>query len=240
MIKILQIEILGLLIAGTMLLTGCAEEYDADISVSQDGMTTYYPTLGTVEDTEPITIASDTYGTLIPINPEVFEKNGADSIGQRVFLNVVFSSDANNSSSKEREVMVLNLYNVPTYTAIDLREAETTYPDDFGNDPVQITGASISKEHLNIELNFKGSGNTHTHDFILLLTEDTQLNAQGMLPVELRHDAKSDAPTGWYWGVTSFTLESIPEYQQEKFKGFTIKYNSGADSQAIWQVQKSN
>lgn len=240
MIKTLQIKIIGLLIAGTMLLTGCIEENDTNISVSQDGTTAYYPTLGTVEDTEPITVASDTYGTLIPINPEVFEKNGADSIGQRVFLNVVFSSDANNSSSKEREVTVVNLYNVPTYTAIDLREAETTYPDDFGNDPVQITGASISKEHLNIEFNFKGSGNTHTHDFSLLLAKGAQLNNQGMLQVELRHNAKSDTPTGWYWGVTSFTLKSIPEYQQNNFQGFLIKYNSGADSQAVWEVKKSN
>lgn len=240
MIKILQIKIVGLLATGNILLAGCIDKYDDSIYVSQDGTTAYYPTLGTVEDTEPITVASDTYGTLIPTNPEVFEKNRADSIGQRVFLNVVFSPDTDKSNSGKREVMVLNLYSVPTFTAIDLRKAGDTLPDTFGNDPVQITGASISKEHLNIEFNFKGSGNTHTHGFSLLLTKDAQLDNQGILPVELRHDAKSDTPTGWYWGVTSFTLKSIPEYQQGTFKGFSIKYNSGANSQAVWVVKKSS
>lgn len=238
--KILQKLAIGGLIAGYTLLPSCIEEDYSDLSTSLDGTNAYYPTLGTVENTDPITIASDAYGTLMPNNPEIFERNGSDSIGQRVFLNVIFPSSANGSSFSVREVMVLDLYNVPTRSATDLRKAEEINLDVFGNDPVQITGSSISKEHLNIEFNFKGSGNTQTHDFTLLLTEETQLNADGMLPVELRHNAQSDTPVGWYWGVTSFTLKSIPEYQQEKFKGFLIKYNSGADTQAIWEVKKGN
>lgn len=232
---------LGGLMAGYTLMSGCMEkDYSDDLSASLDGTNAYYPTLGTVEDVNPITIASDTYGTLIPTNPEVFEKSGADSIGQRVFLNVVFQSNPHNPISTAQEVIVLNLYNIPTRAATDLREAEDNDLNRFGNDPVQITGSSISKEHLNIEFNFKGSGNNNIHDFTLILPEGTELDNRGMLLVELRHDAKSDTPTGWYWGVTSFTLKSIPEYQQNNFQGFLIKYNSGADSQAVWEVKKSN
>lgn len=116
---------------------------------------------------------------------------------------------------------MLNLYNIPTRAATDLREAEDNDLNRFGNDPVQITGSSISKEHLNIEFNFKGSGNNNIHDFTLILPEGTELDNRGMLLVELRHDAKSDTPTGWYWGVTSFTLKSIPEYQQTTFRAFS-------------------
>ena len=239
MIKIIHKIIIGGLIAGYALMAGCTETDSSDFSASLDGTNAYYPTLGTVEDVNPITIASDTYGILMPTNPEIFEKSGADSIGQRVFLNIVFQSNASNPASSAQEVTVLNLYNIPTKAATDLRNAEETDLNTFGNDPVQITSTSISKEHLNIEFNFKGSGN-NIHDFTLILSKGRELDSKGMLPVELRHDAKSDTPAEWFWGVTSFTLKSIPEYQQEEFKGFLIKYNSGADSQAVWEVKKSN
>lgn len=239
MIKIIHQMIIGGLIVGYVLLSGCTETDTSDLSASLDGTNAYYPTLGTVEDINPITIASDTYGTLIPTNPEIFESSGTDSIGQRVFLNVIFQSNTSNPSSGAKEVTVLNLYDIPTKAATDLRNTEETDLNIFGNDPVQITSTSISKEHLNIEFNFKGSG-YNTHDFTLILSKERELDTQGMLPVELRHSAKSDTPTEWFWGVTSFTLKSIPEYRQEKFRGFLIKYNSGADSQAVWEVKKSN
>lgn len=239
MIKIIHKIIIGGLVAGYVLMAGCTETDSSDCLASQGDTNAYYPTLGTVEDVNPITITSDTYGILIPTNPEIFEKNGADSIGQRVFLNVVFQSNTSNPASDAQEVIVLNLYNIPTKAATDLRNAEEIDLNTFGNDPVQITSTSISKEHLNIEFNFKGSGNK-THDFTLILSKGKELDSKGMLPVELRHDAKSDTPVEWYWGVTSFTLKSIPEYELEHFKGFLIRYNSGADSQAVWEVKKSN
>lgn len=241
MIKIFQIGIVGWVITGSILLSGCMNDNDDMYTVGdQAGVNTYYPTLATVESVEPVTIISDTYGILIPTNPDIFEKNNADSIGQRVFLNVAFQSKPENQSSSAQEVLVLNLYNVPTRSATDLRESEDIDLNHFENDPVQIIGTSISNEHLNIEFNFKGSSSNNTHDFNLLLPQGTQLNANGMLPVILRHNAKSDTPTGWFWGVASFTLKSVPEYQEKNFKGFLITYNSGADSQAVWEAKKEN
>lgn len=77
---------LGGLMAGYTLMSGCMEkDYSDDFSASLDGTNAYYPTLGTVEDVDPITIASDTYGTLIPTNPEVFEKAERTVSGNEYF-----------------------------------------------------------------------------------------------------------------------------------------------------------
>lgn len=48
---------LGGLMAGYTLMSGCMEkDYSDDFSASLDGTNAYYPTLGTVEDVDPITM----------------------------------------------------------------------------------------------------------------------------------------------------------------------------------------
>jgi uroporphyrinogen III methyltransferase/synthase len=50
------------------------------------------------------------------------------------------------------------------------------------------------------------------------------LDENGLLPVELRHNPGADLQINSYWGVVSFTLSSIPQYQDSAFKGFRILY----------------
>ena len=52
-----------------------------------------YPTMGTVSSLDNYSICSDSYGKLIPDNPDLISKNNADSIGQRVLLNINFPKE---------------------------------------------------------------------------------------------------------------------------------------------------
>lgn len=114
--------------------------------------------------------------------------------------------------------------------------------ESFGNDIIEITYASISNEHLNIEFNISGSNETIPHRISLLLTENTQIDDEGLLEVELRHNKNSDNGDKLYWGIASFTLSSIPEYSNANFKGFRIKYQSedNTTSETIVRLQSSS
>ena len=186
-----------------------------------------YPTMGTVSSLDNYSICSDSYGKLIPDNPDLISKNNADSIGQRVLLNINFPKENSGQENEGKSVTIYDLYKVLTKNANDLRLSGAEPIESFGNDEIQITSAYISKEHLNIEFNINGEDETIPHRITLLLTENTHINDEGLIEVELRHNRNSDYGNKLYWGVVSFTLASIPECQNENFKGFkVIFYNS--------------
>lgn len=211
-------------------------EYDDDLaSLGNNISTGTFSTLGTVMmNNQEITIESDLYGTLIPDNPEIISSIDADSTGQRILAGFIFLSNPTNQSSLEgHDIRIVDLlYKVNTLPASDLR---TLPEDNFGNAPLQITDASISKKHLNIQYLYEG--NKHVpHRVNLVLTAQSELDADGLLPVEFRHDACNDSPEQSMESIVSFTLESIAECQSPDFKGFRIIYNSGANSRAEWRA----
>ena len=225
------IAILGSCLIGTSL-TSCLDN---------ETYPTIYPTMGTVVNTDDMSIDSDSYGLLIPKNPSVVSASDADSIGQRVLVNINFPDEENareTSSTSGKEVTIFDLYKVLTKAANDLRLPHTEPEENFGNNNIQITSTSISKEHLNIQFNIEGQDETIPHRISLLLTENTKINDEGLLEVELRHNNNSDYGQRLYWGVVSYTLSSIPEYSKPECKGFRIIYNSGANTKAEWDVIK--
>lgn len=215
-----------------MLLPSCLDDSPSE---------SYFPTLGTVGHRNAhLTLDSDTYGTLFPLNPGWFSSEEADTDGQRVLVSVVFR-DASASSAVEDAlpVEILSLYKVLTKSADDIRTSGTS-PDSFGTDPVQITAAGISKDHLNIQYTIDASDTDRPHRFSLLLTPDSRIGTDGLMELEFRHDARSDARRERFWGIASYTLASIPEVDSPSFRGFKIIYNSGADSRAEWIVWKDS
>lgn len=203
-----------------------------------------YPTMGTVLDLKNYSIDSDLYGKLIPKNPDIINCFDADSIGQRILININFpnKNDKDSKDTVGKEVTIYDLYKVLTKNADDLRLNNTVNTDNYGNDNIQVTNAYISHEHLNIEFNIKGNNEAIPHRISLLLTENTQIDDEGLLEVELRHNKNSDYGNKLYWGVVSFTLASIPEYTNENFKGFRIKYMTEGyyQSETIVKLQTSN
>ncbi len=196
--------------------------------IDNDNYPEMYPTLGTVTELTNYSINSDSYGLLIPKNPDIVSLYDADSIGQRVLVNINFpnSEDKNSKEETGKEVTIYELYKVLTKKADDIRLPESETADKFGNDAIEITSAIISEEHLNIEFNIFGNDETSPHRISLLLTENSQIDDKGLLEVELRHDNNSDDGDKTYWGIASFTLSSIPECSDERFKGFKIVYNN--------------
>ena len=208
------------------------DKYDDDLAnLGSDISTGTFSTLGTVIiNDQEIAIESDLYGILIPENPEIISSIDADSTGQRILAGFVFLDQ---SSQEGRRIRIVDLlYKINTLPASDLR---TLPEDNFGNDPLQITDVSISKKHLNIQYVYEGSKHIQ-HGVNLVLTDQSELDANGLLPVEFRHDAYNDSPDQSMESIVSFTLESIAECQSADFKGFRIIYNSGANSQAEWRV----
>ena len=210
------------------------DKYDDDLAnLGSDISTGTFSTLGTVIiNDQEIAIESDLYGILIPENPEIISSIDADSTGQRILAGFVFLDQ---SSQEGRRIRIVDLlYKINTLPASDLR---TLPEDNFGNAPLQITDVSFSKNHLNIQYLYEGSKQIQ-HRVNLVLTDQSKLDANGLLPVEFRHDACNDSSGQTMESIVSFTLESIPECQLPGFKGFRIIYNSGANSQAEWKAFK--
>ena len=209
------------------LLYGCSLEKDEQLLLSSNNGS--FSTLGTVVDTERITIDSDTYGTLLPINTSIFTDNKVNILGQRVLLEILFlNENKQNNNVQAKDVKIISLYKVLTKDADIITSEETaeSVNDIFGTAPIFITSSTISKEHLNIQYEIGGNNSNISHRISLLVPQNAHLDENGLLPVELRHNAGADLQINSYWGVDSFTLSSIPQYQDSAFKGFRILYKN--------------
>ncbi len=210
------------------------DEPTENIMQSESGT---FSTLGTVMASgEYLTIESDRYGTLIPDNPDMLAQIDADSTGQRILVGFMFlDNTAPRSTHESYPIRIVDLlYKVETRNAEMLQEEGE---DTFGNDPLQIIDATLSKNHLNIQYNYKGDKKA-SHRFSLIIRENSQTDAEGLFPVELRHDANNDPAGNSLESIISFPLESIETYLTSTYNGFRIVYNSGANSHAEWKVLK--
>ena len=181
-----------------------------------------YLTLGTVTNDGTLKIESDSHGILIPSNPERLIAADAAETGQRVLMSVPANEiEAGLQEGETKEVNIVELYKVLTKDADDLRisRPDGEYDTDF-------------------QLYVKGHDKEKPHRISLLLDENCQLDENGWLPVELRHNAEQDLQSETFWSVVSFKLSSIPEYESPAFRGFHIYYNNGTDKRAECSVRK--
>lgn len=73
-----------------------------------------YPTMGTVNNLSDYSINSDLYGDVIPKNPDIIRSYEADSIGQRILVNINFpnAEDKDSKVNISKEVTIYDLYKV--------------------------------------------------------------------------------------------------------------------------------
>ncbi|MBQ8672742.1 MAG: NigD-like N-terminal domain-containing protein [Bacteroides sp.] len=113
-----------------------------------------------------------------------------------------------------------------------------TYPmpaekaDSIGNDPIEITEAWASAEHLNIQYSFYYTPQMNTAHMLSLVanldgeTED----AAGRPCLEFRHNAFGDTAGGTKrQGIVSFALRSVEEMLKGKSTLCLRHYGSGAE-----------
>ena len=112
---------------------------------------------------------------------------------------------------------------------------------DYGTDPIEISGQSISKAHLNLRYTFLNGGNhLIPHSISLLIAKDAQPDARGYLSAELRHDAADDLQLNANSGHVSFTLENMPGFKEGTLKGFKIKTKTIKNETDIVEVTMNN
>lgn len=223
------------------LLTALAITSTLQSCLDEDKVTvTYQPAVGTVNNENgKLLFDTDYYGVLEPINATIFSNYDADENGQRVMASIVFMDNAESQKTDTdnyRQIQVLELYKILTKNADSLTEEQE---DVYGNDPILISGGYISKKHLNLEFNIWRNDPSIAHRISLLLTEKSAPDENGMIHLELRHNAESDEQYTLAWGLVSFNLSSIPGYSDERFKGFIIEY-SGQDGQTSTFTIKIN
>ena len=221
-------NLLSLTLGLCLCLTSCLDDDNQPLPV--------YSTLGTVTSVSPAIIDTDMCGNIQPESSSILSNEKADSIGQRVLANLYITS--NDKDLKREDIKITNLYKVLTKNADETRLADSPDPDSFGNSPIQVTGLSISKEHLNVQFNTLGGEEKIPHRISLLLTDKSTLDEDGYLRLDLRHDANGDIQSIIYWGIASFTLRSIPEFNDPNCKGVRLFYNSGANPESVWPARK--
>ena len=161
-------QIIGILLCCT-LFSSCLDDNEPE---------TFFPTLGTVNaDENDITIESDSYGLLIPTNPGFITSTQTDSTGQRILAVFQYTENTTKEGKTGMQVELVRVNKVLTKKADDLRIG---IEDVFGNSPIQITAASISQKHLNIQYEYYGSTNI-SHRISLVLNSETQLDENGNL-----------------------------------------------------------
>lgn len=211
------------------LLTALALTSTFQSCMEEENTVIYQPAVGTVDNQDgKLLFDTDYYGVLEPLNATIFSNYDADEDGQRVMASVVFMDNSETPKTDNyKQIQVLELYKILTKNADSLTEGQE---DVYGNDPILISGGYISKEHLNLEFNIWRNDASIAHRISLVLTEKSELDENGMIHIELRHNAESDQQYTLAWGLVSFNLSSIPGYNDENFKGFIIEH-SGQNGQ---------
>ncbi|HJC94751.1 MAG TPA: hypothetical protein H9752_11215 [Candidatus Phocaeicola excrementigallinarum] len=206
---------------------------DEEDSAVMESILGAYSTLGTVVDTEDILVESDSYGLLSPVNKADFV-GYADSVGQRVLMEMNFvEQDPVYANDSILPVKVLRLYKVLSKNADDVRDMASDMSEEYGSDPVRISAVSLGKSYLNIQFHILGYDQNIAHRISLLLTDETTIDPDGLVRVELRHSLEGDREQEPFWGVVSFKLSSIPECGDPAFKGFRIVCDNGSSVQEV-------
>lgn len=228
--KIKQLCFLAsLLIAGTAL-QSCSDDNET---------ITYYPAIGTVENENgKLLFDTDKYGMIEPTNPVVFTNMEAAEDGQRAMASLSFIESEDKEEGKERiipKAVVLDLYKILTKDANDIRDGQE---DIYGNDPILITGGYLSEKHLNLEFNIWRYEPSIAHRISLVVTDESFIDPEGLIKVELRHNREKDQMSVRSWGLVSFNLSSIPGFDDERCKGLIIEYSTSESNKTTFTVKK--
>lgn len=113
--------------------------------------------------------------------------------------------------SKIRDVQ--KVITLPVYFFDD--ETDEIERDSIGTAPVDILGAWITDDYLNIEFLYWGSGIQHR--FYLVFDEVNPTSTLDELYVGLLHQDYGDPLLYEFWDVISYDISSLQVYQQDSF-----------------------
>lgn len=198
---------------------------DDDDEVYEIDMATVHESEGT------LSLESDYYGDISIINSDILTHYKVNKEGQRILAYFQFNDD---KSRSDRSVKVYDLYKVLTKR---LYEMPAEKEDSIGNDRISVSRIYASKNHLNIFFTFLGSNSNIAHMLNLVTTEESQIDENGILEVEFRHNLEGDNEVYPQSGWVSFELNSIPGYTEGTTKSIKVKVNNGDGEEKTYKIE---
>ena len=215
--------------------------HDEDIDDLQSSMDNYNADMAIIVN--PITLSgatlidTDLNGYTYIANPQILSDNKINQKGQRIFYTYTAIPQSIGADSIPY-ITIMQVNKVLTKEPVFVEDNDAK---DYGTDPIEISGQSISKAHLNLRYTFLNGGNhLIPHSISLLIAKDAQPDARGYLSAELRHDAADDLQLNANSGYVSFTLENMPGFKEGTLKGFKIKTKTIKNETDIVEVTMNN
>jgi hypothetical protein len=180
------------LLSVLFMLSSCKDE--------QSSLENYWVTLATVKETSnsgTIKVQFDN-GTNALATESISEVSA--EAGARILVNYSLLADSIDESHPRK--IRINSINTVEIKGIGL--LSTVTEDSIGDDPVNIEDIGVGANYLNISLSYYGNQQNH----LFSVVENTTFN-DGLLHLELRHNAKGDRGNTKQNKVISFVLSKL-------------------------------
>ena len=192
----------------------------------------YITEFGTVShlaqnDNEYYQFNGDHYGLSNLLNKNALKYTQTDSVGQRVLYTYCVEQENKNSTIPQNAKQNIRIYDIYKILTKKMNTLDPSLEnDDFGKDPIHINGMYISSEHLNIQFSIRRNSPNIAHRISLVGMEGVEPDENGVLNLDLRHNMFDDNPYHLNTGYVSYTLESIPGYNEGTLKKLIINCQS--------------
>lgn len=172
--------------------------------LSDDEPVRYFGELGTIsgETVNDFVINTDGDNTLKPYGmmPSYFKFKD----GKRVL--VQYSVVTGVDSTRKYTVEVASIQDL---FQKDLLIVDDVSRDTLKNDPINMSGAWIGKDFLNIEFSFRGSGRKEFPHYIDLVLDSTKQDKADHIALDLTHNSNEDGLYDIYKVLMSVSLEDL-------------------------------
>lgn len=189
--------------------------------------------MATVHESDGVlSLESDEYGNLPVSNSDILTHYKVNKEGQRILA--YFQFNDNDAQKGDNSVTIYDLYKVLTKK---LYEMPAEKEDSIGNDPIAVSKIYASRNHLNIFFTFLGSNSGIAHMLNLVTTEESQVDEEGLLEVEFRHNLEEDSEVYPQSGWVSFELSSIPGFTEGTTNGLKVKVSNGDGEEKTYKIK---
>lgn len=135
--------------------------------------------------------------------------------GSRVLVNFTTLSDNSDGTGDPTRYLV-KINNIQSILMKGILEITEENAESIGNDPIIVQDYWLTDSLLNFKLKYWGYNHTH---FLNLVQDSTDLVAEeGILKLELRHNANDDDTPISYTAFVSFSLNSLREEGKDSVK----------------------
>ena len=170
-------------------------------------------------------IEIDDEGHAYVVNPEILTRYEVNDPGNRIFcLYSIAESPSGMHDSKAPYIRIRELQKILTKGIDILQDGEE---DVYGHDGINYIAHHLGKNYLTLQFQIYGFNTSIKHRISLVAKEGAVPDENGLLSVELRHNAEGDEQKYLSRsGYVSFPLSTAPGYKEGTLKGFNMEYQS--------------